>query len=57
MNSTRARIAATLRRRPSARVVRIALVATLLLVTVVAGMLWATYRGLGPGLRDLLEKV
>ena len=45
-------------RRPlPARVARLALVITLVLVTAGAGMLWATYKALAPQLKRLLERV
>ena len=40
-----------------ARAARVALVATLVLVTLGAGVLWGTYRTLGPDLRELLNQV
>ena len=40
-----------------ARVARVALIATAVLVTLGAGVLWGTYRTLGPDLRDLLSQV
>ncbi len=40
-----------------ARVARLALVTSLVVVTLGAGVLWATYRALAPALRDLLDSV
>ncbi len=54
MRSVRTRIPARWRRRPTARV---AVIATLALATLAAGMLTATYRTLEPSLRRLLAQV
>jgi len=57
MPSPVAQVTARLQRRLPTRLARIALLATFGLVTVGAGMLWATYRALAPELRGFLEQV